>query len=207
MLPVHRALSRAAVAAVVLLLPSLASAQRQETETLFDSMRPAGGWGGPVVRVGDVFGTRSAFVGGRGGVSFSNGLTIGGMGIGMATNDIDEPGNANRQLELGYGGLYLEQAFRPQKLVHLTVGTLLGGGSARWTDRRDERNRSIGDNFWVIEPEAAVEVNVTKFFRVGVGGSYRRALGTLDVVGLDVRQLDGWTGGLTFKFGGYSRRR
>ena len=194
------ALLRTAVAAAALALaPAFLTAQ-QAPETLFGGVGRVSGWGGPLVRVGEFAGTTSGFIGGRGGVLLGGSFTIGGMGMGLINDNIREPGPTGRQLTMGYGGLYLEQMFAPSKLVHVSVGTLLGGGGASWMDRQDRRVQTPTDGFFVIEPELSIEVNVTRFLRIGLTGSYRRISG-LDLVGLPSDQLDGPMGGLSFKFG------
>jgi hypothetical protein len=178
---------------------SLVEAQAQP-ETLFSGVSRVSGWGGPLVRVGDFAGKTAGFVGGRGGVQLGGSFTIAGMGAGLVNDNIREPGASGRQLTMGYGGLYLEQMIAPNRLVHLSVGTLLGAGGASWIDRLDRRMQTPTDGFFVVEPEIALEVNVTRFFRIGVTGSYRSISG-LGLPGLAADQLSGPTGGLSFKFG------
>lgn len=183
--------------ALVCTLPLRAQSQ---PETLFGGVARVSGWGGPTVRIGEFAGKTAGFVGGRGGVLLGGGFTIAGMGAGLVNDNIREPGGTGRQLNMGYGGLYLEQMIAPNRLLHLSVGTLLGAGGASWIDRFDRRIQTPTDGFFVVEPEVSVEVNVTRFLRVGVTGTYRSVSG-LDLPGLPTAQLSGVTGGLSFKFG------
>jgi hypothetical protein len=169
-------------------------------ETLFSGISRVSGWGGPVVRVGDFAGKTAGFIGGRGGVLLGRGFTIGGMGMGLVNDNIREPAPGSRQLMMGYGGLYVEQMLAPSKLVHVSVGALLGGGGASWVDRLDRRIQTPSDGFFVVEPEVSLEVNVTRFFRLGLTGSYRYLDG-LGLSGLPTDQLNGPMGGVSFKFG------
>lgn len=188
-------------AAAVLVLAVPAALRAQDTpETLFGNIGRVSGWGGPVVRVGDFAGKTAGFIGGRGGVLLGRGFTIGGMGMGLVNDNIREPLPGSRQLMLGYGGVYLEQMLAPSKLVHVSVGTLLGGGGASWVDRLDRRIQTPTDGFFVVEPEVALELNVTRFFRLGVTASYRYTDG-LALAGLPADRMNGYTGGLSFKFG------
>lgn len=189
-----------AVAFCAALCAAAPAAAQSQPETLFSGVSRVSGWGGPLVRVGEFAGKTAGFVGGRGGVLLGSGFTIAGMGVGLVNDNIREPGGTGRQLNMGYGGLYLEQMIAPNRLLHVSVGALLGAGGASWIDRLDRRVQTPTDGFFVVEPEIALEVNVTRFLRVGVTGSYRSVSG-LGLAGLPASQLSGTTGGLSFKFG------
>lgn len=189
----------AAAAAALMLTPPTLTAQ-QAPETLFGSVGRVSGWGGPVARVGEFADKTAGFIGGRGGVLLGGSFSIGGMAMGLVNDNIREAGANGRQLTMGYGGLYLEQMFAPTKVIHVAVGTLLGGGGASWMDRQDRRVQTPTDGFFVIEPEVSIEVNVTRFLRIGLTGSYRRISG-LGLAGLPTGTFNGPTGGVAFKFG------
>ena len=81
--------------------------------------------------------------------------------------------------------------FFSSQLVHFDVGTMLAWGRAS-----EDTWRS---NLLVVEPEANLELNVTRNFRVALGASYRYALetsGEKHEVG-----LSGFAGSLALRFG------
>jgi hypothetical protein len=196
-MPLLRAVAITSGLLLTLARPSEAQSQ---PESLFGGIGRVSGWGGPLLRAGDFAGQTGLFIGGRGGLLLGSGFTIGGMGVGLANDNIRETGGLGRQLQFGYGGVYVEQMFAPNKLVHVSVGTLLGGGGAHWMDRNDRRIQTPTDGFFVVEPEVAVEINVTRFFRVGLTGSYRSITG-LGLSGLPAEPVNGAAAGLSFKFG------
>ena len=62
-------------------------------------------------------------------------------------------------------------------------------------------NHTIETNeYFVFEPDLNLELNVTKFFRIGLGVGYRVVAGD-DFKGYNYLDLSGVTGTLTFKFG------
>ena len=97
-------------------------------------------------------------------------------------NLFDEPAYLNG----GYAGLFLEAAPYSDKLVHITIPVILGGGGAVYLSR--EQNMEWDKNEWdwnynhrelssspffVIEPGVNVELNITGFMKLYAGYSYR----------------------------------
>jgi hypothetical protein len=148
--------------------------------------------------------------GGRGGLIINRRLVIGGGGYALARDNIrtgytfdngDTP-----TLEFGYGGLEFEYIIRPSRLVHATFYTLIGGGRASYTSEQSQggavlRQRLDSDLF-VVEPALNLELNVTRWFRTGIGGGYRFVDGS-DLPGLNDAALSGGVGTITFKFGSF----
>ncbi|GAK61290.1 hypothetical protein U27_01190 [Candidatus Vecturithrix granuli] len=152
----------------------------------------------PVVKfttVNDQFGI---FGGGRLGWILNHDYTIGVGGYGLL-NDIE--GNeldsgVTPDLSVKYGGVEFEYAFEPAELIHFSVYTLVGMGNIEF----DYANVDGDDNFFVVEPAVNVLLNVTEFFKVGLGVGYRLAAG-VDLEGLEDGDLSGIVATLTFKFG------
>jgi hypothetical protein len=191
-----------AVLAAAVLLPAAAAAQ---DEYLFSNgPREFGGYGGPLYRVTTVAGETVSLGGGGGAALFNRRFAVGGMGVGGTTSvDAIIGGSPVRgEMDFGYGGLTLEYITRPSKLVHATVGVLLGGGGVSvWPD--DSRPRDPSDNteyFGVVEPSLGLEVNVIRWMRIGVVGSYRVVTGANEPK-LVNRDLDGASASLLFRFG------
>lgn len=175
----------------VLAVPALA-----QEKTLIGDLKDVehGGFGGPVVRFTQIGGEFGVLSGGRGGWIVDHKYGLGGGGFGLANNIKAIP--ADEKLEMGYGGLILEYVFASDALVHLTGELLIGAGGLTTQFGADD------DAFFVAEPGANLMLNVTKFFRFGVGVSYRYIQGA-DFGGLDSGDLTGLAWGLTFKFGAF----
>ena len=102
------------------------------------------------------------------------------FGIGLAANvfgwdstHIDSP-RANTRVDGGYGGLLLQYVIASDQLLHGSIETTLGAGALCYDAASGERcNDPI--RFYVFEPTANLELNVTSFMRIAVGGGYRFA--------------------------------
>ena len=196
-----------------LLTAQVATAQQQESETGQETLTNkfvithSGGYGGPVVKFSGIDGKFAAFFGGYGGWFVNKQLMIGGGGYGLMGENIKvdeedkvDTGQSDRDLHytLGYGGLMVEYTMNSDRLVHYMFNTLIGGGGV--SQALDNDRDFASSRFFVFEPAANVEVNVTDFFRVGAGASLRLIAGA-NTPGISNRDLSGVAGVLTFKFG------
>jgi hypothetical protein len=177
-----------------------------DPETLVGGKVTHGAFGGPSAAYTRLRGEDALLVGARGGWLINHRLVLGGAGYGL-TNRVSvpkgsTPNDADYQLGFGYGGVWLEYVFAPSRLVHASIGTMVGAGGLSYVRFRHEGERTAdgSDAIFVLEPVAGAEINVTKFLRVGVFASYR-AVSDVDLSGLATRDLRGFSGGTTFKFG------
>ncbi len=90
-------------------------------------------------------------------------------------------------------------------LIHFSVSTLIGAGGVNYSYINDIYqpffdNTQHDAPCFVLEPGAGVELNVTPFFRMDAGVSYRLVRGT-DLPGITDSDLSDPSGYLTFKFG------
>ncbi len=174
-----------------------------QEETLIDEEFISGGFGGPELRVGPVLGTTGVFVGGRGGWLINHTFVIGGGGYGLV-NDVKVNnvmfGNEQAYLNFGYGGLHLEYIGNPNKLIHYSIQALVGGGGVEYRRRMGGSEGDMSDGVFVLEPGLSAELNVSPFFRIGAGVSYRYVSG-VQTLGLTDKDLSGANGFLTLKFG------
>jgi hypothetical protein len=191
-----------------LVLPGLA-----QQETLITGDISFGGFGGPVLALSGINDKPALFVGGRGGVIINvdnrHSISFGGGGTGLVTNvparGVFNGKDKQMYLALGYGGVELEYTNRTQRLVHFTGQTLIGAGgvSHRRKNYHDfDPDSESTDPFFVVEPGINAELNVTTFFRVGAGLTYRFVSG-VDLAGVSDTDLSSVTGTLSLKFGGF----
>lgn len=178
----------------------------QEDQTLVGNHVTSGGFGGPVLKISSISGEAALFVGGRGGwiikLNPSTSFVIGGGGYGLAT-DVRANNvfinNRQQYVSVGYGGVELEYVHQSYRLVHFSIQSLIGAGSAGYQNK-DHDNSTNNDSFFVWEPGVNVLLNVTHYFRIGGGLGYRLTSGSHLVQASD-SDLSGVTGIITFKFG------
>ena len=180
---------------VAVLLGATGTASAQE-QTLLSGGIESGGWGGPVVAFTSINGQFAVMAGGRGAWLINSTFGLGGAGYGL-TNEIQiDPNGPPRQIEMGYGGLDLEVIVQSDNVIHFTVNALIGGGAITPT------GGGLADGIFVFQPQANVDVNLTGFMRIGLGGGYR-FVADVDFSGLTNGMFRSGFGALTFKFGSF----
>ncbi|MET0594365.1 MAG: hypothetical protein ABW133_16810 [Polyangiaceae bacterium] len=102
------------------------------------------------------------------------GIGLAGSAFGWGNASIDTPAPRTK-VDGGYGGLLLQYVFASDKIVHGTIDATIGGGGLCFDPSGSRRNCDDNIVFYVFEPTANVEVNVTSFMRVAAGGGYRFA--------------------------------
>jgi hypothetical protein len=187
-------------------------APAQEQTIFGDTEIEHGGYGGPVVKFASVNDEIGVLVGGRGGWIINHTFSIGLAGYGLANNiKAHTVGpNGRKYLEMGYGGLDLEYIAESDNLLHFSIHSLIGGGSAgfrySWDYQRrdydydDDYYNSNHDSFFIIEPGVNLDLNVTPWFRTSAGVSYRYVTG-LSSAATTNSDISGLSAGLTFRFG------
>ena len=174
-----------------------------QEETLVGGNIEHGGFGGPSVKLTRLNGADAVLVGGIGGWIINHTFVIGGGGYGLVTDiQARTPGPAGeRNIDMGYGGLYLEYIGASDKLLHWTADLLIGAGGVAYRnqDSLDGLKRSM-QSFFVLEPGVNVNLNVTSFFRIGAGVSYRYIAGLTSTASSNA-DLRGVNGNLILKFG------
>ncbi|WP_157232196.1 hypothetical protein [Hyalangium minutum] len=192
-------------------LPQAPPAPAQESkpgmETLISGDVSSGGFGGPVFMYSRVQGRDALFFGGRGGWLANHHFVLGAGGFALVSR-IAPPAGApdvgeDLRTEFAYGGLWLEYILLPDKLVHASIGTLLGGGAASYSRirRMERQDREVeSDVVFTVEPVISVELNLTRFLRLSAGAGYRH-VASVELTGLRQEDLSGFTGSVMLKFG------
>jgi hypothetical protein len=192
-------------------------------ETLFDGKGySSGGYGGLEFKGTSIKDRAALLVGGRGGWIISNTFSI-GLGLyGLTTTHEvyrDKSPNylfsdsSNYYLRFFYGGIIIEYINSSNSLIHLTGNVLIGSGVAFnslalniYNDNYNRQNNNDGIDdisaFFVCEPSLMADINITKFFRIGVGGSYRY-VSSLLLKKVSNGDLSGFSGNIIFKFGSF----
>ncbi|PLX32947.1 MAG: hypothetical protein C0600_01325 [Ignavibacteria bacterium] len=204
---------------LLVLLPM--SLKAQEQETLFAHPIDHGGFGALVIKGTQIADEPALLMGMYGGWLIDHQFMIGIGGYGLvnmipASRLAEQVYNFDGDrmaIGLGYGGLMLEYIVAPTKLLHLNVQTLIGAGSATymydWYDECDDDfwNDDAWDDrhdlFFVLEPAVHAELNLTTWFRIAGGVSYRYITGMNRLADLNNNDLSGISGNLSLKFGAF----
>jgi len=174
----------------------------------------SGGFVGTTIKVGELNNQESIWLGGETGVIFGQDLGVGFAGYGMINSvksNTETLGGNSLYYQSGYGGLLIEPAMFENRVFSISFPSLIGaGGIAETTSRGlideleyydlDEDEILAGDAFWVLEPGAQLNLNVTRWMKINAGVSYRKAFG-LDFPKSGDSILDGMNGTVSLKLG------
>ena len=171
--------------------------EKPQQETLIKGGIDSGGFGALVFRFSGINDQFAVLAGARGGWIVNHQFIVWAGFYGLSSQIcVDEDGRCRRrEIEFGYGGLEFEYIGAWDRLIHYSLQLLVGGGGVTLFDVES-------DPVFVLEPVARMEVNITKWFRVNVGGGYRFVSG-VDVGRLENSDLSAFFGDLQFKFGSF----
>jgi hypothetical protein len=169
---------------LVLFLSYGLKAQDGEMQTLTNGLRHSGGYGALLFKSSSFIDEPLILLGGRGVWVINRAFGIGFEGNGIVPvntyEGMDPLGLSKAFLVGGYGGLLLEPVIFSNKLVHVTFPVSGGAGWLGYVRDWQEVNYDPSpgdlyddDIFWYLEPGAAIEVNVARFFRVDLGFTKR----------------------------------
>lgn len=172
-----------------------------QEEVLISGKVSHGGFGGPGIKISQINGQAGLMTGGRAGWIINHSFVLGTANYNLLSSiDVPESGTADDgYLAMDYSGLELEYIPKWDQLVHTSFHSLFAPGSVYLRDRNF--NRSTDSDFiFVLEPSLSVNLNVVKFFRLSLCGSYRFVF-DVETGGLADRDLWGSGVALIFKFG------
>lgn len=170
---------------------------KKEVETLFQSQKGFGGYFGLTMGYSNINGQDALVAGGRFMFVANHYLGIGIGGKGFVTTPMSIIDEVYTYSAGGYGGLYLEPVILSLKPVHIAIPILIGGGGI-YNEYIVNYTESA---FFIIEPGIDVELNIAKWFRIGLGASYKFTSKLESLPNQPTDLLNGFNYGLTFKFG------
>ncbi len=190
--------------AVLCTVPALA---QEKIESLAKGGKVrVGGFGAPTIKFTSFDDELGVLLGGYAGVMLNSKLML-GAGAYALVNNIEapraNPTDATMYWNMWYTGFVPEYTIKGNKLVHLAVGALVGGGGVFMNERFKnwEDYESIGySSFFVGEPHLNLEMNITSYLRLGIGGSYRFVRGS-GTEGITDEKLSGPSAHFTIKAG------
>lgn len=197
---------------VSLLLLTGSLAHAQQIESLAGKGKGkirVGGFGAPTIKFTTFDDQLGILMGGYAGVMLNSKLMLGAGGYALV-NNIEVPSHTSVPTptlywNMWYAGFVPEYTIRSNKLFHMAVGALIGGGGVMKSERYKgvdwEDSQSYDySSFFVGEPHVNFEMNITSYLRVGIGGSYRFARGS-NTVGITDEKLSGPSAHFSIKAG------
>jgi hypothetical protein len=182
---------------------------KDEFRTLFGDQRSGGFYGSFTIGYSMIDNKDAVLMGGRFAWVVNHSIAIGFGGTGFI-NEFHYTTIPNNQVFLtgGYGGLYIEPILMPKFPVHLSFPCLLGAGGISYVSTDNNYNMNFVEDaaaFLIAEPAAELELNLTRFFRMSLGASYRFPtpfdVGTSGITTANAEALRGWSYNISFKFG------
>lgn len=134
------------------------------------------GFGGPIMsftQIGDDF---AHMMGGGAGIIINN-FFFGGYGVGK-TNQIPYRNEINNIMEFGHGGIWCGYTAFYNKPIHPVLHAQFGWGAINKRPKNSSLSRSDldmeqnGDVVFVITPALELEMNFSRFFKLGAGVNY-----------------------------------
>lgn len=183
-----------------------ASLFSQEEEVIFDKARVQGGFGGPTIELTWMNGQSGVMAGGGGGVILNN-FFFGGFGQGSSYAE-HVINNREYPINFGFGGLWLGYVVPSPKAIHFFSSVKIAGGGVSITEGREDHGNTLYDEaVFVLQPEAGVEVNLFKWFRIALTGNYRIVSGIQaeNLAGLSNSDFNSGGMTLTLRFGKFLR--
>lgn len=191
-----------------------------EVKTLLGSIEDYGGYMAPEVKVAQVFKEPGMLLGCQGGLLLNHKFLIGMSAYGQTVKtQFTGMGNSLQDtsltLKMNYAGAFMQYALLYKLPVHVSIPVLIGMGNA---EIKEDRSLYYGDNwddpsayssrfvestsFIVVEPGVNIDINLTKYVQLSLGGSYRNVLGS-SMVRLSDAQLSGWSCNMSLRFGNF----
>ena len=157
-----------------LLLPLITFAKDEDDfQTIFGGGElKIRGFGGPLMAFTSIGDNFAHMMGGGGGIIINN-FFFGGYGMGLTTEIPFEGGSSDELLEYGHGGLWFGLIMNQKRAIHPTFHVKTGWGSISKSIQGSYDVSNISsDKIFVVMPTIELEANISRFMKIGAGGSY-----------------------------------
>lgn len=195
---------KATLAGFILLISITSWSQDKEYQTIVDFKdAKISGMGGLMMQFTAADGEFAHMLGGGGAVLIGD-FFFGAYGLGLTNNiPINRPNYTEYQtgdrLTIGHGGFWLGYSLFGEQAIHVTFSSLLGWGTVGV--RSEYYPETLyPDGVFVISPTIEAEINMTRYFRIGVGATYN-IYTFVDLPGYSGSDFSAPGGFLAFKFG------
>ena len=176
---------------------------------LLDRAVDVGGYVGLDTAYTRMFGQDGGVVGLQAGLLFNHKFSVGVAAYGWtnAQRGPNDSSGLEQRYETGYGGATLRYSLYFDDFpAYVTVGALFGAGGVVLTPEHSEdfddldSNEDDGDVFAVVQPDLTLNVNLTRWLRVGLTAGYRLTSG-VDQFGFDESDVNGVVAGGQIQIG------
>lgn len=203
-----------AIISLALQTSTIAQDEKEKMSTIFGDKNgniEHGGWGGLYFGYTQISDKDTYLMGARGGWLINHRFTIGLAGSGFISDRDYYNIIPDKSVSLagGYGGLFLEAIIFPFSPVHVTIPLTIGAGGVAYTSNQWREGDYSYDNYtydsdayFLLEPGLEIELNLIKFMRFAVGGSYRYT-SDVNMINSSPQMLQGFNGHFTLKFGSF----
>ncbi len=196
------------LAGLILLISITSWSQEKEYKTIVDfNNTRISGMGGLMMQFTAIDGEFAHMLGGGGAVLLGD-FFFGAYGLGLTNmvpvaqpirDEYPDLYSNGDQLSVGHGGFWLGYSLFGDRAIHVTFSSLVGWGTLGI--RNDYYPETLfPDGIFVISPTIEAEINMTKFFRLGVGATYN-IFTFVDLPGYTSSDFSAPGGFLSFKFG------
>ncbi|MGD8628698.1 MAG: hypothetical protein PVH52_06420 [bacterium] len=172
-------------------------------DTLIKHETEVGGFFTIVTKNTEIKQTFNLMVGGQAALLVNHNWAFGVGGYGVVNDPIPEGLKEEGLIKLRgyYGGFLLEYIAWPEKVVHVAIPVLVGAGKVEYKGSyRDSKTGEDSDTYFIAEPGLDLEFNITRFWRMDLGATYRYVSGC-ELGDVTDNDLSGLAANLTFKFG------
>ncbi len=164
-------------------------------------MNAQGAFLAPMAEINEIDGVISLGAGAGGGIALKRWL-VGAFGMySSKTGQVGDQGYSN-DLNLTFGGLWLGYAHPANEYLAVTLGFKGGVGNARQEGLTDAARQN--DRFWLLTPEAGVEVALGRSVRLGLSAGYR-VVGDVQLSEFTNKNLHTLVNTLSIKIGNLGR--
>ncbi|MCG8306744.1 MAG: hypothetical protein MI975_05075 [Cytophagales bacterium] len=177
--------------------------RKDQMQTLFGFDAKITGYGSLESKFTRLNAKDAVVIGGHGGVIFNRYFYFGLGAYGLVTSN-KHPGSFPEEsldLEMGYTGLMMGFNIMPKKVVHFSIPLFVGVGNLEL----EHKNVFIENSaFFLLEPGLQLELNVVRFMKIGLGGSYRLVHGSNLRNNISDDDLSYWSGNFALIFGKFN---
>lgn len=193
-----------------------AEKQTSGYRTIFGNNNSHGGYGALTIGYTTISDESTMVTGVQGAwlIGHSLGLGVAGKGFFAQPKTTINPTHEWSAIFGGYGGLFIEPVLFWNQPIHVSLPIVIGGGLVGYESGMYKYNYYPGnadsyDTYFIFEPGIELEINVTHYFRLALGTTYRLT-SDIDVktqyIGEQVQvlknnDLQNFSGFITFKFG------
>ena len=124
---------------------------------------PISGFGGVLIETSQIAGKSATLIGGGAGIRIHQ-VYLGGYGLGLSSDILQQVNNQRLRLTFGHGGFWLKTDILSRKLVHFTLDAKVGWGSVNFV-------QNDGTNVYkvpllVANPAIGLNLNLSRFIKI-----------------------------------------